>query len=73
VAVMHSHSRYRPHSHLHLHPHSPPPPLALAHARPGEYIVSTREGEYAIFVDSQTWGPASTGGNFGLIKLAKDF
>jgi len=39
----------------------------------GEYIVATREGEYAIFVDSQTWGPASTGGNFGLMKLTKDF
>ena len=35
----------------------------------GEYIVSTQDGAAAVYVDSQTWGSASTGGNFGLMKL----
>lgn len=38
----------------------------------GEYIVATRDGRYAVYVDSQTWGPKSTGGNFALMMLDKD-
>jgi hypothetical protein len=38
----------------------------------GEYIVATRAGEFALYVDSQTYGSPSTGGNFAVIKLGKD-
>ncbi|GMH55888.1 hypothetical protein TrRE_jg8411 [Triparma retinervis] len=37
----------------------------------GEYIVSLREGGYAIYVDA-SWGDADTGGNFGLMVLDSD-
>ena len=37
----------------------------------GEYIVSRREGGYAIYVDA-SWGDADTGGNFGLMVLDSD-
>jgi hypothetical protein len=39
----------------------------------GEYIIATRDDDgYAIFVDSQTWGPDSTGGNFAIMRLDPD-
>lgn len=38
----------------------------------GEYIVTTREGGYAIYIDAQSWGSTSTGGNFGLMLLKPD-
>lgn len=38
----------------------------------GEYIVSTRDGGFAVYVDSQTWGSPDTGGNFAIMKLAED-
>ena len=38
----------------------------------GEYIVTTRSGEYAVYVDSQTWGSPSTGGNFAIMLLGAD-
>ena len=38
----------------------------------GEYIVATRDGGYAVYVDSQSWGPGSTGGNFAIMMLGKD-
>jgi hypothetical protein len=38
----------------------------------GEYIVTTKEGGYAIYTDSQTYGSGSTGGNFAIIMVAKD-
>lgn len=40
----------------------------------GEYIISTRNDKgYAVFVDSQSWGPGSTGGNFAIMRLDPDF
>lgn len=38
----------------------------------GEYIVTTKNGEYAVYVDSQTYGSSSTGGNFAIILLNSD-
>jgi hypothetical protein len=38
----------------------------------GEYIVTTREGGYAVYIDAQSWGSKSTGGNFGLMLLKPD-
>ena len=38
----------------------------------GEYIVTTRSGEYAVYVDSQTYGSPSTGGNFAIMLLGAD-
>eukprot|EP00930_Biecheleria_cincta_P002016 TRINITY_DN103094_c0_g1_i1.p1 TRINITY_DN103094_c0_g1~~TRINITY_DN103094_c0_g1_i1.p1 ORF type:complete len:484 (-),score=63.27 TRINITY_DN103094_c0_g1_i1:198-1649(-) len=38
----------------------------------GEYIIATRDGRYAVLVDSQTWGSSSTGGNFALMMLGQD-
>ena len=39
----------------------------------GEYIISTRDDKgYAVFVDSQSWGPSSTGGNFAIMRLDSD-
>ena len=38
----------------------------------GEYIVATRDGGYAVYVDSQSWGPGSTGGNFAIMMLGED-
>lgn len=35
----------------------------------GEYIVTTRNAGYAVFIDAQSWGSKSTGGNFGLMLL----
>ena len=40
----------------------------------GEYIVATRDGGYAIYIDSKgEFGPGETGGNFAVMRLAKDF
>ena len=36
----------------------------------GEYVVATRDGAAAVYVDAQSLGDPSTGGNFGLVKLA---
>ena len=38
----------------------------------GENILCTRSGNLVVLVDSQTYGSGSTGGNFALIKLAKE-
>jgi hypothetical protein len=38
----------------------------------GEFIVTTRKGGYAIFIDANSWGSKSTGGNFGLMLLEPD-
>lgn len=38
----------------------------------GEYIVATKDGGFAIYIDSQTWGSPATGGNFAIMKLASD-
>eukprot|EP01052_Picozoa_sp_SAG31_P017816 SAG31_NODE_1235_length_9198_cov_5.065282_6_plen_446_part_00 len=38
----------------------------------GEYIITTSTGQYAVYVDSQTWGSPSTGGNFAIIMLEAD-
>ena len=38
----------------------------------GEYILSLREGGYAVFVDAQSYGPSGSGGNFAILKLAPD-
>ena len=38
----------------------------------GEYIVSTRSGDFALYLDSQSWGSTSTGGNFGLMLLSEE-
>ena len=38
----------------------------------GEYIVATREGGYAVYVDSQSCGNQVTGGNFALMLLGPD-
>ena len=36
----------------------------------GEHLVGTRDGAAAVYIDSQSWGAPSTGGNFALMKLA---
>ena len=38
----------------------------------GEFIITTRAGGYAVYVDSQTWGSPSTRGNFAFMKLKPD-
>eukprot|EP00039_Didymoeca_costata_P021667 m.345133 g.345133 ORF g.345133 m.345133 type:complete len:443 (+) comp25774_c0_seq1:127-1455(+) len=38
----------------------------------GEYIVACRDGSYAVYIDSQSWGSPTTGGNFAIGKLDKD-
>ena len=38
----------------------------------GEYIVTTRSGEYAVYIDAQSWGSPSTGGNFAIMLLNAD-
>jgi hypothetical protein len=38
----------------------------------GEYIVTARNGGYAVYVDSGTLGKPGTGGNFGLVVLRSD-
>lgn len=38
----------------------------------GEYIITTRSGDYAVYIDSQTWGSPSTGGNFAVMLLDSD-
>lgn len=38
----------------------------------GEYIITTKEGGYAVFLDSQSCGNPNSGGNFGLLLLDKD-
>lgn len=38
----------------------------------GEYIVTTKAGKYAVYVDSQSYGSDETGGNFAIILLASD-
>lgn len=39
----------------------------------GEYIIATRSGRYAIYIDSKgTYGPGGTGGNFALMLLGTD-
>ena len=38
----------------------------------GEYIVAAADGGYALYVDSQSYGSAATGGNFALVRLASD-
>ena len=38
----------------------------------GEYVVATRSGKIAVYVDAQSWGPSSTGGNFALMMLDKE-
>ena len=38
----------------------------------GEYIIATKDGGYAVYVDSQTYGPQGNGGNFAVMKLAPD-
>lgn len=39
----------------------------------GEFVLHTRSGDVAAFFDSQTWGSRDTDGNFGLMKLARDW
>ena len=38
----------------------------------GEYVVTTQDGGYAMYIDSNTWGNPGTGGNFGLMTLYSD-
>ena len=38
----------------------------------GEYVVVTRTGELAVYVDSQSFGPSDTGGNFALMLIDAD-
>ena len=38
----------------------------------GEFVVTTKEGGYAMYIDSNTYGPPDTGGNFGLMVLNPD-
>jgi hypothetical protein len=38
----------------------------------GEYIVTTRPGEYAVYIDSSSWGSPTTGGNFAIMLLGAD-
>jgi len=38
----------------------------------GEYISTTRDGGYAVYIDANSWGSKSTGGNFGLMLLQPD-
>ncbi len=38
----------------------------------GEFVVTTKDYGYAMYIDSNTWGPPDTGGNFGLMVLNAD-
>ena len=38
----------------------------------GEYVITTNDGGYAMYIDTNTWGTADTGGNFGLMLLYPD-
>ena len=38
----------------------------------GEYVITTQSGNYAVLVDSQTWGSRTTGGNFAIMLLGTD-
>jgi hypothetical protein len=38
----------------------------------GEYIIATRDGGYAVYVDSKEWGNPALGGSFGLLRLMPD-
>ena len=35
-------------------------------------MITTKDYGYAMYIDSNTWGPADTGGNFGLMVLNPD-
>jgi len=38
----------------------------------GEYIIATRDGGYAVYVDSKEWGNPQLGGSFALLRLMPD-
>ena len=38
----------------------------------GEYVIATRDGGYAVYVDSKEWGNPALGGSFGLLRLMPD-
>lgn len=39
----------------------------------GEYVITAAEGDYAMYIDSMTWGDGyETGGNFALMRIASD-
>eukprot|EP01084_Bolivina_argentea_P125143 221748_1 len=38
----------------------------------GEFVLTTKDWGYAMYIDSNTWGPPGTGGNFGLMLLYAD-
>lgn len=38
----------------------------------GEFVITTKDYGYAMYIDSNTWGPPDTGGNFGLMVLNPD-
>ena len=38
----------------------------------GEYIIATRDGGYAVYVDSKEWGNPALGGSFALLRLTPD-
>jgi len=38
----------------------------------GEYIISTRDGGYAVYIDSKEWGNPGLGGSFALLRLMPD-
>jgi hypothetical protein len=42
------------------------------HNNAGEFIITTRSGDYAVLADSQTLGSPSTGGNFAILLLDSD-
>jgi hypothetical protein len=35
----------------------------------GEYIIATRDGGYAVYVDSKEWGNPALGGSFAVVRL----
>lgn len=35
----------------------------------GEFVIALREGAIALYIDAQTWGSPSTGGNFAIMRL----
>ena len=38
----------------------------------GEYIIATRDGGYAVYIDSKEWGNPALGGSFALLRLMPD-
>jgi hypothetical protein len=38
----------------------------------GEYIIATRDGGYAVYIDSKEWGNPSLGGSFAVLRLMPD-